>query len=62
MNTDRMNELVVQHWNYIENLLEAHNTDVAMIGVAEFHYKEAFKHGYKHAYEDQMMEKDNEQL
>jgi hypothetical protein len=62
MNTTRMNELVVQHWNYIENLLLAHDIPSLQLEIARFHYKEAFKHGYKHAYEDQMMEKDNEQL
>jgi hypothetical protein len=62
MNTDRMNELVEQHWGYIENLLKAHYVEEYLLSVARFHYKEAFRHGYKHAYEDQMMEKDNEQL
>ena len=62
MNTDRMNELVEQHWQYIEDLLVAHGTANVTLSIAKFHYKEAFKHGYKHAYEDQMMEKDNEQL
>ena len=52
MNTDRMNELVAQHWNYIEDLLVAHGENVGNIDIARFHYKEAFRHGYKHAYED----------
>ena len=62
MNTDRMNELIEQHWSYIEGLLWAHDIPPLQVDIARFHYKKAFRHGYKHAYEDQMMEKDNEQL
>ena len=49
---ERATELAEAHWEYIEALLTAHGEDVEMLSVAEFHYKEAFKHGYKHGHED----------
>lgn len=56
MNQDEMNkraeELAKEHWKYIEKLLEAHGEDIDHVAVAEFHYLEAFKHGYKHCWED----------
>ena len=60
--TNNSFNLAEDHWDYIEALLIAHGEKVGNIEIARFHYKEAFRHGYKHSYEDQMMEKDNEQL
>jgi len=52
----RAYQLAEDHWAYIENLLIAHDISIKDIDIAKFHYKEAFKHGYKHA----IMEKENE--
>ena len=56
MNIEEMNnrrqDLANDHWTYIEELLIAHGEDVDKLSVAEFHYKEAFRHGYKHCWED----------
>ena len=49
---NRRQDLANDHWAYIEELLTAHGEDVEKVSVAEFHYKEAFKHGYKHCWED----------
>ena len=51
---NRRQDLANDHWAYIEELLTAHGEDVEKVSVAEFHYKEAFKHGYKHCWEDQL--------
>ena len=48
----RATELALEHWAYIEELLDAHRVDIDAQSVAEFHYLEAFKHGYKHCWED----------
>lgn len=48
----RAYDLAEDHWKYIEELLWAHGEKVGNIDIAKFHYKEAFKHGYKHAWED----------
>ena len=47
-------ELAEDHWSYIEDLLFAHGISVKESDIARFHYKEAFKHGYKHCWEDQL--------
>jgi hypothetical protein len=47
-------ELAEDHWDYIESLLYAHNIPIKELDIARFHYKEAFKHGYKHCWEDQL--------
>jgi hypothetical protein len=51
---NRAYSLAEDHWAYIENLLWAHGEKVEKMEVAKYHYKEAFKHGYKHAWEDQL--------
>jgi hypothetical protein len=56
MNIEEMNnrcfDLAEDHWNYIENLLVAHGESIGNLEIARFHYKEAFRHGYKHCWED----------
>ena len=58
MNQDEMTrrayDLAEEHWSYIEELLWAHGEKVGNIDIAKFHYKEAFKHGYKHCWEDNL--------
>lgn len=48
----RAMELAMGHYDYIEELLEAHHISRDDQNIAEFHYLEAFKHGYKHCWED----------
>lgn len=48
----RVDELVNPHWHCIEQLLQAHECLESEIRIAEFHYKEAARHFYKHALED----------
>ena len=45
-------ELAEDHWSYIEDLLFAHGISVKESDIARYHYKEAFRHGYKHCWED----------
>ena len=56
MNQDEMTrrayDLAEEHWSYIEELLWAHGEKVGNMDIAKFHYNEAFKHGYKHCWED----------
>ena len=40
--------LVNEHWAYIEKLLKAHGEDEATIKKIKYHYKTAFRHGWKH--------------
>ncbi len=49
---NRSDELAQEHWNYIFELLKAHNIHKDHMEIASFHYIEAFKHGYKHCWED----------
>ena len=43
-------KLAEEHWDYIESLLEIHDDEyIKQIG---FHYKQAFRHGYKHGVEN----------
>ncbi len=48
----RAYDLAMHHWLYIENLLWAHGEKAEKVDIAKFHYLEAFKHGYKHCWED----------
>ena len=48
----RGEQLAELHWMYISELLQAHGVKYESERVAEHHYIEAFKHGYKHCYED----------
>ena len=49
---DRGKQLADDHWEYIEALLNRHSIKLLDLGIAEFHYKTAFIHGYKHGKED----------
>jgi hypothetical protein len=49
---DRAIELSNAHWQFISDLLDAHRIDEHEIATAQFHYLQAFRHGYKHAVED----------
>ena len=44
-------KLINNHWAYVKDVLEAHGTVPEDVKLAEFHYKTAFMHGYKHALE-----------
>lgn len=46
-----LNKLIDDHWSYIKELLLVHGHSDADINTISFHYKTAFKHGYKHAKE-----------
>ena len=48
----KLEKMIDAHWAYIESLLRCHNASQAELKTAEFHYKSAFKHGWKHAKED----------
>ena len=50
-----LKDLIDAHWNYVRNLLEAHGTNKHVIKACEYHYKSAFKHGYKHCKEEYMV-------
>lgn len=50
-NEDYLTKLIDDHWAYISALLTSHGTDKDTVEVAEFHYKSAFRHGWKHAHE-----------
>jgi hypothetical protein len=43
-----LKKLVDEHWNYIEDLLRAHDEPEDVITMIKFHYKTAFEHGWKH--------------
>jgi len=45
-----LDKLINDHWAYIEALLKAHGNELDA-GIAEFHYKSAFRHGFKHCKE-----------
>jgi len=49
---ERAEKLAQEHWEYIEKLLKTHGEKEEIIRKIGFHYKTAFKHGYKHALED----------
>lgn len=49
---DRAKLLADQHWKYVRELLLAHGLGGEEVGIAEYHYLSAFRHGYKHAMED----------
>jgi len=48
----KVDKLIEEHSKYIANVLVAHNIPYATIELCMFHYKTAFKHGYKHGVED----------
>jgi len=45
-------KLADDHWAYIRDLLLAHNVGDYTVNIIGFHYRSAFKHGYKHGQED----------
>ena len=49
----RAAELASKHWSYIGALLFAHGAAENIIDMCGFHYQQAFRHGYKHAIEDE---------
>uniref|UniRef100_A0A6H2A4X9 Uncharacterized protein n=1 Tax=viral metagenome TaxID=1070528 RepID=A0A6H2A4X9_9ZZZZ len=48
----KLKKLITAHWKYIEQLLKTHKENDETIKKIKFHYKTAFKHGYKHANDD----------
>ena len=50
-----LDQLIVDHWNYVETVLLAHKVPMPDIDLAKFHYCAAFRHGYKHAVEEMNM-------
>ena len=48
---DPLEHLIDAHWLYVSEFLKAHNEPEDTIAKIEFHYKSAFRHGYKHANE-----------
>ncbi len=55
MNLDKAKELADAHWGYVREVILVSNPH-ADTDVAEFHYKAAFVHGFKHAYEEMVAE------
>jgi hypothetical protein len=51
---DNLDKLIDDHWEYIKELLIVHgyNKECQPLREIAFHYKTAFKHGYKHAKEE----------
>lgn len=45
---ENINELINNHWDYVNNILITHNLNTITINMIKFHYKTAFLHGYKH--------------
>jgi len=43
-----LEKLILDHWAYIEGLLDAHGTADDEKEIARYHYCAAFKHGWKH--------------
>ncbi|KKL89867.1 hypothetical protein LCGC14_1910410 [marine sediment metagenome] len=44
----KLEKLIDKHWAYIEALLRAQNENESTIKKIRFHYKTAFRHGWKH--------------
>ncbi len=44
----KLEKLIDSHWAYIEALLRAHKESESTIRKIRFHYKTAFRHGWKH--------------
>ena len=54
MNDEELKEaeqLAKDHWEYLSGLLQAHRICYEEKAIAEYHYKTAFIHGFKHALE-----------
>ena len=46
-----LDKLINDHWNYIEDLLKVHSQEPEVIEIAEFHYRTAALHFWKHCKE-----------
>ena len=44
-------EMAEAHWNYVEGVLIAHGVGVETRMACQYHYVEAFVHGWKHCEE-----------
>ncbi len=47
---DGLQKLIDNHWNYVKTTLIIHNVK-DFISIAEYHYRTAFEHGFKHGRE-----------
>ena len=56
-----LEKMVNDHWDYVRELLIAHGEDTAYVTTIGYHYKSAFKHGFKHAQELYKFGKDAEE-
>jgi hypothetical protein len=48
-------DLALAHWNYVRGLLVMHRVDDKTLEMVEFHYINAFEHGYKHGLNQEKM-------
>ena len=48
----KLEELLKAHWDYVYSTLKIHDAHENEIAIAEFHYKTAFRHGWKHAMDE----------
>lgn len=44
-------DLATLHWEYVKKTLKKHGVEDKVLGIAEYHYKTAFVHGFKHGAE-----------
>ena len=51
MNSIDLDKLIKDHWDYVHDLLESHNVDPQIVTTIGYHYRSAFRHGFKHAQE-----------
>ena len=51
MTEDELTEMIDKHWEYVKGVLLAHNPSLNT-REAEYHYKSAARHFWKHAKED----------
>ena len=52
---EEIDELINAHWEYVKELLtfgQPIPLKLQDLDIIEFHYKSAFRHGYKHGVED----------
>lgn len=50
--SDCLDKLIEDHWDYVADLLKDHEVGDLEFKIAKFHYKSAFRHGFKHAIEN----------
>lgn len=46
-----LDKLIDDHCKYVEDMLRVHGTEEEAIAIVGFHYRSAFRHGYKHCLE-----------